>query len=449
MRYPNGFFLNKCYLQLRYAIRVYLSLPKLFFKEVFFSKNDLSEELFWQKLGFLPKEISKYSKEQNVIWIEALGGEVCQLVTYTKLIKENFPHSKIALSTYNIWAYHFAKTIKTIDYVFMTPYELSGCIKRVLKRLNPKILVVVDLALFPVILEQARKRNVGLVLLSSSLAKDYYENAIHMKRSKTWQYFRHFDYIGTCGEWDKETYIAIGADPNRITVTGNMKFDLDYLKVSDSEKVLLRRKLHINDDDYIIVAGSIHPGEEVILLNNFSKLHESIKKLKMVIVPRHNEFIGIMEGAAHKLSLSFSRQSQLMKSKIHSESNIIFIDSFGELNRLYSIANINFIGNSVISKDKFALGQNIIEPIVQGKPIFFGPYMNKWHYLTEQLKSVCPYFEVRDESDFYRGVTYVYKNREIEWRVQQKCREIMEENENNVYNNFLLTKKALEKVLQV
>ena len=75
--------------------------------------------------------------------------------------------------------------------------------------------------------------------------------------------------------------------------------------------------------------------------------------------------------------------------------------------------------------------------------------MNKWRYLTEQLKSVCPYLEVRDESDFYRGVMYVYKNKEIEWRVQQKCREIMEENENNVYNNFLLTKKALEKVLQV
>ena len=435
-------FLYRHFLQARYMVGLFLRLPGLFLKEIILSKDKKSQEIFWQRYGFLPGNLPVSRDGHKSIWVDALSGEICQIPTFIKLLKKEFPENKIYFSTYDPIALELAKKIEGIDFAFITPYELPQSVNRIIDRINPQILIVIDQVRFPVILSVAKARGVKAVLVSASLMENYHKT-IHMLRATTFEFYKYFDRIGVAEERDRLNYLKIGANPERIVLTGNMKFDLDFLRLPKEKQSDLKKELDLEESDFIVVAGSIQPGEESILAKVYIRAKAIIPNLKMVIVPRYIKHIETMENVIKQFRLTTIRRTEIKNQNLITR-DIILVDTFGELGRLYSIASVVFVGNSVVPKDEFAFGQNIIEPLVHLCPIFFGPYMNKWRYLTEELKSVWEGLEVSDENDLADGLIRLYKDQELVAKIVSKSKEIVGKNKGNVLNNINLVKMAAE-----
>ena len=184
------------YLQVRYITKIYLDSIRVFC----FRKNRSERHAIRERFGYLQIEKCILSNsERHNIWIQALSGEVCQINSFLKLVKINFPKTLIYLSTHSNATLEYARKIESVDYAFLTPYEKISCVNRVLDRIKPRVLIVVDQVRFPVILEQAKKRGVKVILISASMRDGYYKS-VHMKREMAWKYFRFCDAIGVCEE---------------------------------------------------------------------------------------------------------------------------------------------------------------------------------------------------------------------------------------------------------
>jgi len=163
---------------------------------------------------------------------------------------------------------------------------------------------------------------------------------------------------------DAERIIALGANPDKVQVTGNVKFD-----TAKTQNHPQRRKeiLGIENNGLLIVAGSTHNPEEKILLEAYKELLAKYPSLKLLIAPRHIE-------RAKKIR-------QLIEAQGLSQNEVSVLDVMGELKNAYSAADIVFIGGSLVPHG----GQNPIEPASLGKPIVYGPHMFNFQDVSDLL----------------------------------------------------------------
>ena len=166
----------------------------------------------------------------------------------------------------------------------------------------------------------------------------------------------------------------MGAEPEKIVVTGNMKFDSAVNAVSGVEALSVKAELGLAKDEDVFIAGSTHPGEDEVVLDVYKKLKEHFKNLRLIIAPRHIERAGNVEALARKMGLMPARVSGHKSQK----GSVLILDIMGKLAELYSVATIVFMGGSLIPKG----GQNILEPAIFGKPILFGPNMFNFSSVT-------------------------------------------------------------------
>lgn len=431
------------WLQLQYAIKPISYLPITFFKRVVFGKDPYWRQYFFNKWGFPPRELAHLVKGRKTIWIDVLGGgEVTQIVTFTKLLRERYPEYRIVLSTNNYRPFLFAKKLKEIDFVFDIPWDLSLVMRRVVHLIRPEVFIVIDQVRFPIILREAKRMGIKTVLISAALSNDYHKSD-YMKRAVAFNFFDYFDLIGVTEPRDKEAYLKLGAGLRRVHITGNMKYDLEFLQVQEEDKKRLRGEIGVSEEDFVFVAGSVHIREEKILLGGYQAAKKHIPGLKMLLVPRYMQHVPGMITSLQKLGIPYVRRSQREDIRGYPES-VMLVDTFGELSRLYSIASAMFIGNSLFPRDHFALGQNIIEPIIHTRPIFFGKHMNKWRVITDELLGVWPGLQIHTEEDLTRGLIHLKQNPDLTNRIHQKCVEIVDRNKDGIKNNLDLVSAVIE-----
>jgi len=431
--------LDRCIFQIKYTLRILLITPITFFKKVIFGKDQYWRQYFWSKWGFFPKELLNLVKDKRTIWIDVLGGgEVTQIATFVDLIKSRFKGYALVLSTNNPYPFKFARQLKSIDFVFDIPWDISFIMRRALKKINPSFLIVVDQVRFPVILKEAKSLNIKTILISAALAKDYYSSE-YMSRAMSFEFYNCFDKLGLINEEARNNYLKIGADAEKLSITGDMKFDLDYFNNSQisGAKDKLKDELKLKSSDFIFVAGSVHLREDKVLLEAYIKAKKTLPSLRLILVPRYLKDIERIEETIKSLNLKYVLRSQI-NSIDELADKIILVDTFGELKLLFSLAGVMFVGNSVFPRDKFGLGQNIIEPLLYRRPIFFGKYMNKWRHITEPLKEVYPGLEIENAEQISKGLIYFSNNSDIIKKIEDKAQQLIDLNRNAVMNNFEL-----------
>jgi 3-deoxy-D-manno-octulosonic-acid transferase len=439
--------LNRHILQLIYGVRAFAYLPITFIKRVVLGRDPYWKQFFWNKWGFMPQELLSLTESRKTIWIDALGGgEVTQIVTFCRLLRNAYPDYAIILSTNNFFPFHFVKNnIPEIDFVFDIPWDISFVTRRVLKKIHPEILIIIDQVRFPAILKEAKKMDIKTVVISAALAGDYYYST-HMIRAFAFGFFRYLDYIGVTEERDKIGYAKLGTQEEKIRITGNMKYDLDYLRVSEDKKDKLRKQLYLSADDFIFVAGSIHPREEVVIFQAYQKARQQLPRLKLIVAPRYLNTLPIMEKRLKSLGINYIKRTQMDKISCLNDA-VILVDTFGELSQLYSLASAIFIGNSIFPRDRFALGQNIIEPLVQQRPIFFGKFMNKWKDIVGELKQAWRGLEINTTDELFSGLVRLYRDKALYSAIEDKSKEIVNRNRDGIVNNLQLVRQLLNNKL--
>jgi 3-deoxy-D-manno-octulosonic-acid transferase len=188
--------------------------------------------------------------------------------------------------------------------------------------------------------------------------------------------------------------IDLGADPDRVTVTGNLKFD--SLKaaaaVSDRGMHRVERFFRVPDDRPVIVAGSTMRGEELMVLRAFERMRAGAPRTLLVIAPRHPERFDEVERLARDEGFRTLRRSQLTIDE-DPPADVVVLDSIGELAHLYRLATVVFVGGSLVPTG----GHNILEPAVYGRPILFGPHMHNFKEIAAAFLDARAALQVRDE----------------------------------------------------
>jgi len=178
---------------------------------------------------------------------------------------------------------------------------------------------------------------------------------------------------------DADLIISLGARPETVKVTGNMKFD-QTIAVSLKQDCYLRERLGIKPDEKCLVAGSTHPKEEAIVLEAFSMALQKYPRLRMIIAPRHPQRASEVEVCVRSYGFVPVRVSQAPACKAH-KACVFIVDTIGELMSFYALADVVFVGGSLVNHG----GQNFLEPAFLGKPVVVGPSLFNFRDIARQF----------------------------------------------------------------
>ncbi len=400
------------FLQLKYVLRVAGELPGNFIRWVVIGEHPLSRKMFWERFGYLPIMPGAPGKR---LLLDANGhGEYNQIHTFLKLFKARYRSFAVVLMSWNPEIVELAQKNPHVDLACFAPWDIGWIARRYLCAVKPKALVNVDQVRLPFVVKAAKRLGIRAIVISASLP-EVYITSVHLKKPLAYRFYRDFDRICVADDSDRVNYERLGCEPSRLTVSGYMKFDADFLRISDGERATLVRQLGLLDARGIWVAGSVRPGEELLVLDAFAEVRRRLPGVRLVLAPRYVKDVGLTQAGADAHGLPWTLRSAIASPP--KPDGIIILDTYGELSKLYGIADVTFIGNSLLSGDRYALGQNIAEPLVHGKPVVFGPHMNKWRKLTSRLKEVWAGLEVHDAAELAECVCRLLDDHELRARV--------------------------------
>ncbi|MCX8118806.1 MAG: 3-deoxy-D-manno-octulosonic acid transferase [Desulfobacterota bacterium] len=346
--------------------------------------------LLKERLGGYPDLASK-----RPLWVHAASvGEVLCCIPLLKRIRTEIPDLTVLLTTMTSTGRETAKRLlPEIDGVLYFPLDHPLLIRRVLKRLNPRLLMIAETELWPNLLVRSGRRSLPVVLFNGRISerslrgylwlRPFFKRSLHAIQLFLMQ-----------TEEDRGRIITIGAPPERTEVVGNIKFDQipPPLETESIQELLASLKLQGNEP--LLIAGSTHAGEEEILLDVFQDLRKAHPSLTLLLAPRHLDRLAQVEKLLIERDLPWERRSHRSAQK-GSEAKVILLDTMGELMKLYRLGTLVFIGGSLVSIG----GHNPLEPLFYKRCVLFGPYMFNFLEISRRLTAEGGAVLVKDKED--------------------------------------------------
>lgn len=342
---------------------------------------------FEQRIGHFGTQTKARIREHRRIWVHAVSvGEIYVGLKFIKAYRAAHPEARFALSTTTSTAHAIGrKEVDPRDVLFYFPVDLPIVIKKVLGIINPERIVLVEGEFWPNLIRLADNAGIPISLVNGRMSESSYKGYRRL-RSLTADVLRRIDPICVQGEVDADRMIGIGAPPDQVHRMGTVKFDVaerDPAGEAVAREVM--QKINVPEDAVVLLGGSTWPGEEAVLCELYQKLRAGHENLFLVIVPRHVERADEVIHTFDEHNLSYVRRSRLDAFEKSERPDVLFIDTTGELRNFYSVADIIFVGKSLMQHG----GQNPIEPAMYGKAVVVGPNM-------ENFPSVMPAFLEKD-----------------------------------------------------
>lgn len=375
-----------------------------------------------QRLGFSFPALSKLrEKRPGAIWIHAVSvGEAFSGVTLARRLKEKYPDQPLVVSTTTLTGQAVARErFAFADAVFYFPLDWAFCVRRALRAVRPALVLVLETEIWPNFLREARRANVPVVFVSGRISDRSF--ARFEKFSGIVGFFlRPFFRSALASasaflmqsEKDAERVRAMGAPPEHVQVSGNLKYDLE-LPAPTPLANWLAAEAQRRGRSPIIVAGSVVATEEPLALIAFGTLQGEHPRALLVLAPRKPECFDSAAVYIEESHRKFLRRSQLPIPKpsqngnapgefvIPDEVTVILLDSIGELASLYRVADGAFVGGSLVDSG----GHNILEPAAFGKVPVFGPSMENFAEIAERFRSAGAAVQVESPED--AGVAWI------------------------------------------
>ena len=375
--------------------------------------SDKRRKTVLQRLGIarLPGECVPGKPGKPVkkhIWLHALSvGEVLSSVPLVKGLKECSNTRDIVFSVSTKTGFDIAKQYLTdaVHCIFYFPYDLTISVKHIVQKIDPAVVVIVETDIWPNFLFEMKKRQVPVVLVNARLSQ---KSFIGYKRLGLFakQVFLNFIHIGAQSLEDSWRFQELGVPFHRITVTGNVKFDGTHQIQDSQETDSLRQSMHIQNNRKVFLAGSTHPGEESMLLDAFSRIKHHGDDLLLIVAPRNPERAGSVFRIFDAAGYSVGLMKELKKMSSGKRLDVIIIDTIGFLKKLYAIADIAFIGGSLVNCG----GHNPLEPAAFSKPIIFGHDMSDFRDISKMLLDAGGAVRVKDAKDLYKTLVSLMEN---------------------------------------
>ena len=290
------------------------------------------------------------------------------------------------------------------------PYDLPWAAARFLDRLRPKLAVVMETELWPNHIHQCARRGIPVALANARLSERSARGYARFARL-TAPMLAELSLIAVQTEAEAERFRQLGARRECVEVTGSIKFDLAIdpaLLVRASE---LRQQWAAQERP-LWIAASTHAGEDEIILAAHRRLLERFPQTLLLLVPRHPERFASVFELCRKEGFVAARRSK--GEAVSAVTQVLVGDTMGELLFLYALADIAFVGGSLVPNG----GHNLLEPAALGKPVLSGPHLFNFLEISAQLRDAGALREVRDADQLADAVDELWRDPAAAQRMQ-------------------------------
>jgi 3-deoxy-D-manno-octulosonic-acid transferase len=335
-----------------------------------------------ERLGGVPSRLRLPEKDEPVIWVHAVSvGEVLAVASLVEEIHRRFARHRIFISTTTDTGQTLARKRFGDARVFYFPMDFAFAIRPYLKRLRPEMVVVAETEFWPNFMRLAHAGGARIAVVNARISDRSWPNYRRF-RGLLRRLLDNVDLFLAQTPEDAARLQDIGASPERVRVTGNLKFDVP---APDSPAIVerLRKSLAAEGAGPVLVCGSTVEGEEPLLLKAFENLLVQHRRAVVILAPRHPERFAAVAALLDQMSIRFCRRSLWRGEAL--AGGVLLLDTIGELAALYGLADIAFVGGSLVPRG----GHNIIEPAQHGVATVVGNH-------TENFRDIVGLFASRD-----------------------------------------------------
>jgi len=338
---------------------------------------------FEERLGFVRSALKEGPDGPFDLWLHAVSlGEVKVAAAIEESLKVVVPGARSLISTFTEHGRSLAREIfdDRIPIIY-APLDISWAVKKAIKTISPKIMVFLETEIWPAWIVEAHKKNIRIIIANGRISKRSL-GKYRLIRPLLKEVFSCMDAFSMISQQDAERIIMLGAPEKRVSVAGNAKYDMLSRAVNPLEQSEMTRILSLSSDIAVIVAGSTRTGEEEMLLNAFAGINKGLFSSLLILAPRHIARTGSVVTAIRAHGFECQLWSDIKSGREKRTKQVVVVDTFGDLFRLYSVANIAFCGGSLVRLG----GQNPLEPAAWGKPVFHGPSMEDFEDAISLLR---------------------------------------------------------------
>lgn len=398
-----------------------------------------------ERLGRVPGSVIHACAKGGAIWIHAVSvGEVLAAQPIVTELKQQYAERPVFVSTTTETGQRLARErLKSASGVFYFPLDSSGAVRRALRGIRPAIVIVMETEIWPNFLREAYEAGVPVVFANARISKrsfaryrrwkflleDFFTEALHYASL----------FLAQTQE-DAARLTEMGAPEERIFVTGNLKYDASppALGLFGS---WLAEQIKTQERWPVVVAGSVVSGEEEAVFAGYDAVQRQWRRALMILAPRKPDRFDEASRLAVEAGWNVVRRSRLDLAKsLDENTDVLVLDSIGELAAIYSLADAAFVGGSLISSG----GHNILEPAWFGKPPVFGRSMENFSEMAEQFLAANAGVQVSNGPQLGKVWVQLIENDTLRERMGQSARELSSRNAGATARTMAHIRKILD-----
>ncbi len=388
-----------------------------------------------QKLGRVPKRIGRVaSKAEKRIWFHTVSvGEFNATYPLLEAFRQSHPDYSVFISTATATGQRLAEE-KVGDWatVFYFPFDLPWSVKNWLDAIKPEAVVIAETEIWPGFTYECKKRGIKLCIVNGRISPRSF------KRYQVISGFingvlARFDAIGAQSEAEAVRYRTLGANPDAVVNCGNMKID-GIRTLSTEGQSQLREDLGLSDE-FVIVGGSTHEGEETALLAAYNAQKPPCR---LILAPRHPERF---QRVCDLVEANGCRARRYTRGDRFEQPNDIYVlDTIGQLMAFYSVGSVAFVGGTLAPIG----GHSLIEPFGYSIPVVCGPYTEKTRDVARSLLERRALIQVQDATQLAQQISRLAANPNERLRLGATGRTYLNDSQGAVNRTLLLLNSLLE-----
>jgi 3-deoxy-D-manno-octulosonic-acid transferase len=374
-----------------------------------------------ERLGRVPRRLfSDPAVGRPVIWLHAVSvGEVLAAGQLVRMLEATLPEYFLAISTTTRTGQALARERFGSNRVFYCPLDLPWAVRAYLEAIKPRMLILAETEFWPNLLSGCFRRQIPVVVVNARISNRSWPR--YRKLRAFWRpILSRLTRVLAQSETDAERLRALACASDRVTVVGNLKFDVRAATESEATRILRAQGGGLR----FVVAGSTLEGEEAVLLDAWPQLLFAEPQLAMVLAPRHPERFAAVASLLDRSGVAWIRRSNWNANppKLLRSGTIVLLDTIGELASVYSVASVAFVGGSLVP----AGGHNPLEPAQFGVPIVMGPHYANFTAITEALRARNA-LRIAAKEDLAATLTDLLHDRTAAEAMGARAREVFEQ----------------------
>lgn len=363
-------------LDLAYGVGATVASPYLVYKA-------LTSEKFRTGYGERLGDVVRRRGEGPCVWVHAVSvGEMNLVRPLVAGLEEGFPDWELVLSAGTNTGMERAGKLYPEHRAFYYPLDFSCVVKRVVGRVRPSVVVLVELEVWPHFVAEAWREAIPLAIVNGRIS----DRSFPWYRRLRWVMGRAMGRLSVCcvqNEAYAERFVALGVPRERVVVTGNLKFDACPERAPEGRDAELAASFGLGADEPLIVGGCTWPGEDEALVSAYQALREDIPGLRLLLAPRQADRFGPVERLVRDAGLGCVRRTALRDGTAGDAAGdaVIVLDTMGELASVYGLATVAFVGGSLTPCG----GHATMEPSGLARPVVFGPHTENFRDVNDEL----------------------------------------------------------------